>query len=56
MKILFKLGGLFAKAHKFTKFFVVTSDVLKYASDRYEEAYPQADAPVATKNEDKVSE
>lgn len=45
MKLLFKLGSFFDKAHKYTKFFVVCSDVLKYASDKFTEAYPPELAP-----------
>jgi hypothetical protein len=45
MGLLFKLGGLLDKAHRFTKFFVVCSDVLKYASDKFTEAYPPELAP-----------
>ena len=45
MKILYSLSGLFAKIHSATKFFVVASDVFRYASEKFEEAYPQSQKP-----------
>lgn len=45
MQILFKLSSVFASIHKFSKFFVVLSDVASYASQKFEEAYPQSERP-----------